>query len=194
MNLAAKAACTPEAFERRYRGRWDPWSFRTSAYERGRYEATLGHLPGNRYAFAYEPGCSIGELTALLAPRCDQVLATDVSPTAVARATGRCAVFHHVRVECRDVRETVLETAPDLIVLSELAYYLDAHELEILAAGLGRALSSGGTLIAVHWVGKSRDHVLHADEAHEVLLRALPLQHDLSERHLGFRIDRWSQE
>jgi SAM-dependent methyltransferase len=193
MNPAARSACTPEAFERRYRGRWDPWHFRTSAYERGRYEATLRSLPGNRYAFAYEPGCSIGELTALLAPRCEQLLATDVSPTAVERARKRCAVFPHVRIECRDVRDTALAAPPDLIVLSEIGYYFDALELEALAAGLGAALRLGGTLLAVHWLGKSPDHMLHGDEVHDVLLRALPLQHELGERHSGFRVDRWGQ-
>ena len=194
MNLAAKSECTPEAFEQRYCRQWDPWHFRTSAYERARYEAILNALPRNRYAFAFEPGCSIGELTALLAPRCDQILATDISATAVDRARQRCAIFQHVRIECADVRASVLATPPDLIVLSEIAYYFDVHELARLAVQLGEALSAGGTLVAVHWLGDSADHVLHGDEAHEVLLRSLPLRHEAGRRDSGFRVDRWARE
>ena len=44
-----------------------------------------------RYASAFEPGCSIGVLTAQLAPRCDRLLACDVAAAAVesARPPGR---------------------------------------------------------------------------------------------------------
>ena len=194
MNPAARPACTPAAFELRYRNRWDPWGFRTSAYERTRYQTTLNALPCSRYSFAFEPGCSIGELTVLLAERCEHILATDVSPTAVERARLRCSHFPHVRIECADVRDTVLDTSPDLILLSEIAYYFDVGELESLACRLEENLRARGTLIAVHWLGKSPDHILHGDEAHEVLLRALSLRHESSERHEGFRVDTWSRE
>lgn len=193
MNVEARLACTPKAFEERYRRRWDPWQFRTSAYERSRYAATLRALPAKRYAFAYEPGCSIGEFTALLAPRCLQLLAMDISPTAVERARERCKAFDHVRIKCGDVRYTAMDTLPDLIVLSELAYYFDVPELQVLVTRLGHQLRTGGTLIAVHWLGKSADHVLHGDQVHDLMLRALPLKHDLSERHCGFRVDRWAR-
>ena len=194
MNLAARSQCTPEAFERRYHEQSDPWHFRTSLYERNRYETTLAALSRDRYACAFEPGCSIGELTVLLAPRCDQLLATDVSATAVERARQRCASWGNVRIECADLREVSLKPSPDLIVLSEIAYYFDSTELARLAARLGNALRAGGTLIAVHWLGESPDHVLHGDEAHKVLLRSLPLRHEVSERHAGFRLDRWMRQ
>jgi trans-aconitate methyltransferase len=193
MNPDARPACTPDAFEKRYLQQPDPWQFRTSVYERSRYGATLRALPPHRYAFAFEPGCSIGELTVLLALRCDRVFATDVSPTAVERASRRCESFPHVRVECRDLRDTVLRTSPDLILMSEIAYYFEPRELESLARRLGETLCVGGSLIAVHWLGESEDHVLRGDEAHEILLHALPLRHEGGERHPGFRIDRWSR-
>jgi SAM-dependent methyltransferase len=192
-NAAAHDACAPEAFERRYVAAEDPWGFRNSPYELRRYAATLSALPQRKCSFAYEPACSIGELTARLAPRCDRVLATDVSPTAVRRARERCAAFQHVRVACGDVRTTVLDTAPDLIVLSEVAYYFSIAQLEHLAEQLGNALRTGGTLIAVHWLGESPDHVLHGDVAHAVLLRTLPLRYQAYQRHSGFRLDVWKR-
>jgi hypothetical protein len=46
-------------------------------------------------------------------------------------------------------------------------------------------------LLAVHWLGTSKDHVLTGDQVHS-MLRALPgLVLDLSERREEFRLDRW---
>ncbi len=150
MNRAALPACTPESFESRYRRSPDPWHFSTSAYELTRYQLTLAALPLDYYARAFEPGCSIGELTARLAPRCGHLLATDISPTSVGLARQRCMSFRNVHIECADVRDAVLEAPPDLIVLSELAYYFDCDEVARLAARLGNTLCNGGTLLAVH--------------------------------------------
>jgi SAM-dependent methyltransferase len=191
VNPLATRACAPEAFEQRYRVDQDPWRFATSAYERERYAITIESLTQDRYANAFEPGCSIGELTARLAPRCGRLLATDVSPTAVERARQRCAGYDNVRVECGDLRTAALDSPLDLIVLSELAYYFEAQQLEVLAHRLAAALSVGGTLLAVHWLGESVDHVLHGDEAHEILLRSLPLRHVVANRYVGFRLDLW---
>lgn len=193
MNLMARSKCTAANFEHRYSHQSDPWDFRTSVYERARYATTMAVLPRDRYAFAFEPGCSIGELTALLASRCERILATDVSATAVELARKRCNSLPNVRIECADVRDTILEVPADLIVLSEIAYYFDPEELARLAVRLGDALRQGGTLIAVHWLGRSPDHILHGDEAHEVLLQTLPLRHDICQRHDGFRLDRWTR-
>lgn len=194
MNLAAREKCTAAAFERRYCERSDPWDFRTSSYERNRYQTTVAMLPRARYENALEPGCSIGELTALLAPRCGRLLATDVSATAVERARQRCASFGHVRIECADVRDLALKPAFDLIVLSEIAYYFDERELARLATRWGNALRRGGNLLAVHWLGASPDHILHGDHVHKILLQNLPLEYELGERHQGFRLDRWVRQ
>ncbi len=191
MNPLATQACVPEAFERRYRADPDPWSFATSIYERERYEITLKALTRDRYMNAFEPGCSIGELTALLAPRCGRLLSADVSRTAVEKARRRCAEYDNVRIECGDLSTMSLDPPLDLIVLSELAYYFQIEQLEAIAIRFAAALNVGGTLLAVHWLGESVDHVLHGDEAHEVLLRTLPLQHVTAQRHPGFRIDTW---
>jgi len=191
VNPLAVTACVPEAFEKRYSVDPDPWRFATSAYERERYTVTMNALSADHYASAFEPGCSIGELTALLAPRCDRLLATDVSATAVETARQRCARYDNVRVECGDLRTVALDTPLDLVVLSELAYYFEVDQLESISHRLATALGTGGTFLAVHWLGESADHVLHGDEAHGILLRSLPLRHVAAQRHPGFRLDLW---
>jgi protein-L-isoaspartate O-methyltransferase len=186
---------SPEAFESRYRENPDPWNYQASPYERGKYQVTVDSLSRPRFANAFEPACSVGELTAMLANRCGRVLATDVSQTAVAQARKRCAALHNVQIECRDLRsELPAQVAGrqfDLIVLSEVGYYFDVESLAVIARRLTNALCPQGEFIAVHWRGHSADHVLHGDEVHRCLLDSLQLQHRLSDHHPGFRLDSW---
>jgi trans-aconitate methyltransferase len=184
---------SPPAFEARYRADPDPWNYAASAYERNKYELTLRALSRESYRFAFEPACSIGELTVLLAQRCEHLLATDVSPTAVERARQRCAHLGNVTVECRDLRTQPQGQSFDLVVLSEVGYYFGADMLRNIGRRLAGALMAGGELLAVHWLGHSADHVLHGHEVHTILLRSLPLRHTLDERHPGFRIDVWTK-
>ena len=180
-----------DAFENRYREHDDPWNYRLSSYERAKYDTTVKALSRERYVSAFEPGCSVGELTAMLAPRCDRLFAIDISPTAVKRARARCGEFNNIRVECMDLRAALPGGPFDLIVLSEVGYYFDVPTLTDLATRLNESLSPGGELIAVHWRGHSPDHILHADEVHRVLSQRLALQPAQEERHPGFRIDTW---
>src|ERR1035437_6349846 len=55
-------------FRNMYAANNDPWNFETSLYERRKYALTLDTLTKERYHNAFEPGCSIGVLSELLAP------------------------------------------------------------------------------------------------------------------------------
>ena len=180
-------------FEAMYRRDRDPWRFRTSSYERRRYAQTMASLSQARYRYAFEPGCSIGELTALLAPRCDRVLATDVSLTAARLAVLKCAEFPGVEIQCADLRQSIPLGPFDLTLMSELGYYFEKDALAIFAQRLAARLADGGELIAVHWLGDSADHALHGDEVHQVLLGALPMRWIGGRRFEGFRIDSWKK-
>jgi SAM-dependent methyltransferase len=182
-----------EDFEQRYQRHIDPWNFSESPYERQRYLVTLAALLRPRYRHAFEPGCSVGELTAQLAARCDRVSATDIAPTAVARARARCGHLDNVQFECTDLAGDRPEGTFDLIVFSELGYYFDATDLARIVVALARSLTSDGEFIAVHWLGASPDHVLHGDTVHDVLRTHLPLSWVRGERHPGFRIDTWQR-
>lgn len=191
MNLGALPACSPRAFEQRYREHADPWEFATSEYEQQRYAVTLRNLRRARYRNAFEPGCSIGLLTSALAERCESVLATEVSVTALARARARCAPFPNVRFEIRDLRAPPPRGPFDLIVFSEVGYYFDRRQLADIASRLAGGLEPGGEIVAVHWLGNSEDHVLHGDEVHAVLRSELPLRPARCGRYRGFRLDSW---
>jgi trans-aconitate methyltransferase len=181
-------------FEQKYRASADPWNFATAHYEQRRYAATLAALPRPTYARAFEPGCSVGVLTAALARRCTRVEACDLAATAVAHARVRCRELPNVTISERDVCAAPLENQYDLIVFSEIGYYFSTPELRALVRRLTGALQPGGDFLAVHWLGQSADHVLHGDEVHRVIAATLPgdLKHGM--RHAGFRIDVWRRE
>jgi SAM-dependent methyltransferase len=191
LSATALPACSPEAFERRYREDADPWHFASSAYELNRYDVTLRYLRRARYRRAFEPGCSIGILTSRLAERCDEVLATEVSPSALARARARCADFNNVRFELHNLRDAPPAGPFDLVVFCELGCYFLREQLASIASTLATLLEPGGEFVAVHWLGASEDHLLHGDEVHTILSQSLPMRRVRSARHMGFRLDSW---
>ena len=184
------AATSAAAFEALYQASADPWKFASSTYEQQRYDAILSSLSRPSYASAYEPGCSIGELTVRLAPRCRRLLAVDIAPSAIDRARSRCAAHPNVRIDVADARDVPAQSF-DLIVFSELGYYFAERTLVELVSRLMGRLTAGGEFVAVHWLGDSDDHVLHGDAVHRCLRERLALPHLKDVRHPGFRIDTW---
>lgn len=184
------------AFEARYAATIDPWSFTSSTYEFDRYATILDALrpEPHRYRLGYEPACAEGVLTELLAARCDALVATDVSPTAVARANDRCGGRAGVRIEAGSVADGPPSgEAPDLIVFSELGYYFDERELEAIVTMLAGRVERGADLVACHWTGVSPDHRLAGATVHRALRRTLAshAQPVRGEVHDGFLIDSW---
>ncbi len=108
----------------------DPWDFATSWYEARKYALTMAALPDKRYSNAFEPGCSIGVLTAHLALRSDHVLATDIVDIALDQVRLRTAALGNVEVRRLAIPEEWPSDRFDLIVLSEVAYYFDAQTLD----------------------------------------------------------------
>ena len=140
-----------EYFDGLYKRSDDPWLLRDRWYERRKRALTLAALPDEHYRRVYEPGCANGEFTAELAARCDALLAADLNPAAVELARRRVADLAHVQVEQRAMPDEWPEGEFDLIVISEVAYYLTQDQLQRLALRLTSSLADGGTVIACHW-------------------------------------------
>jgi predicted O-methyltransferase YrrM len=163
----------PDAyFDRMYAGTDDPWELSTRWYEERKYAITLALLPERRYRHAFEPGCSIGTLTAQLTQRCDHVTAVDVAEAALRGADSRLR-----EAGCRDrvtlARLSLDEAWPagpfDLLVLSEVAYYLEAETLATVLRRECPRLRPGATIVAAHWRHAVADYPLSGDEAHTVI-------------------------
>lgn len=153
---APRAASAPlSRFAALYADGADPWSG-DSWYERRKRAVVLASLPQERYRTAFEPGCGTGALTAVLATRCDAVLASDPVPDAVRLARRRTAALPGVRVDEAGLPAAV-PTDPtdpiDLAVFSEVLYYLDDRSVEATLDRSLAVLRSGGDLLVVHWRG-----------------------------------------
>jgi len=151
--MAEPPPVTPEHFDRLYASDPDPWKFATSDYERDKYAATLAALPRTRYARAFEVGCSIGVLTLRLAERCDAILAVDVADAALQQARLRCRDWPSVQFDRLIVPQRWPEGVFDLILFSEVLYYLDTADRTAAARLSLDALAPGGTIILVNWHG-----------------------------------------
>jgi SAM-dependent methyltransferase len=147
----------------------DPWAFRSSWYERRKYALTLASLPRERYVSGYEPGCSIGVLTRLLAERCDALVGSDLIPHAVDAARALTADTPHVRIVQLDTPREWPAGAFDLIVLSELAYFLKPANVAELGRRTGASARPGAHIVAVHWRGTIDEWALPANEAHDLI-------------------------
>lgn len=159
----------PDYFNGMYAAAPDPWSLRARWYEARKYAISTAMLPRRRYRDAFEPGCSVGVLTGLLAPRCDQLLSCDVAPAAVKAAAEHAARFPNVTVEQRAIPADWPPGRFDLIVLSEFLYYFAGADLDHVLGLAVAALRPGGTLLAVHWRHPVTEYPRTGDEVHAAL-------------------------
>ncbi len=166
----------------------DPWDFRTSPYEAMKYASTLEALPRPRYAHALELGCGNGELARRIAPRCAAYTgldAVDVALDAARRAVpqGR---FVQGFLPC-DLPDGLY----DLIVLSEILYFLDPAGIATLAEQID-ARWPGADVVAVTWCGPS-GNALEGEAACGLYVAATGRAHEpVFRTHADFRIDRFA--
>jgi hypothetical protein len=175
MNRSARDAEAPadslpqDHFDVLYQDSADPWQLRSAWYERRKYAVTLAALPRDHYRHGLEPGCAIGELTRLIADRCDQVLAFDFAEAAVREARASVGSRTNVRVERRSLPGELPEGSYDLIVVSEVLYYLSAPDLASSVDGLVARLEDEGDLVAVHHRAADRCYGYDGFNVHAVL-------------------------
>lgn len=158
-----------EYFDQMYAANPDPWGFTTRWYEQRKYVMTLAALPAPSYTRVLEVGCSIGVLTAQLARRSTSLTAMD--PSAAALATARSRVSDEVRFVHGAVPQDWPKGPWDLVVLSEVGYYLDAKDLEQLLDLVDRDLAPDGTVVACHWRHPVPDYPQTGDAVHAALSR-----------------------
>ncbi len=180
----------PAYFERLYAKDPDPWQFATSEYEREKYAATLDALPPGRYGRAFEIGCSIGVLTRQLAASCDTLLAVDIAKIAIEQAEARCDDQPWVQLAVVDVRREWPEGQFDLMLFSEVLYYLGIDGIHEAARRTLTSLAPGGAALLVNWHGVT-DGACTGDEAADLFIadvrpRLSPVAQRRAER---YRID-----
>jgi SAM-dependent methyltransferase len=179
-------------FEQMYGRDPDPWGFASSEYERRKYALTVASLPRPCYRSAFEPGCSIGVLTELLAARCNRLVATDFMPSAIRLAQQRLAHAPHVEVEQRTIPGEWPAGPFDLIVLSEIAYYFDRHDFDLVLSRTVDSTAAGAHVVGVHWRGIT-DYPLSGDGAHHLIDACRQLDRIVHHVESEFVLDVWER-
>lgn len=167
-------------FEQMYDRAADPWDLEGRWYEQRKYAITTALLPFPRYRRAFEPGCSVGVLTEKLAARCDRVTSTDISVAAL-DATHRRLSERGVRRQVTLLRGSIDQPWPagyfDLVVLSEVCYYLQPATLRAVLDREVPRLAPGATVIAAHWRHDVDEYPMNGDRANDIIGATAGLYH-----------------
>ena len=169
-------------FDDLYRRDSDPWQVRSSFYEQRKLALLLACLDAPTYRVAWDPACGVGEFAARLAPRTEQLLATDASAEAVELTRRRCVGLPQVKV----FQHTLPAASPrpqrdiDLVLLAEFVYYLDAEDRAATLTMVDAVTSPDAEVVSVHWRYRPHDAWLSGEDVQtEVVdtLQALGWQH-----------------
>lgn len=160
-------------FDAMYDAGDDPWGFADSFYEARKRDLVLSMLRRPRYGHVLEVGCADGALTAHLAQRAAHVTALDVSGEAVARARSRdlpgVTVIHGAAPAAIPLGTF------DVIVLSEVGYFMEPADWLGTLRRCRAALAPGGELVLAHWQHDTRDIPLDGRLVHSQAAAMLDL-------------------
>jgi predicted TPR repeat methyltransferase len=187
----------PAYFDRIYTESEDPYGFDRNDYEQLKFAHLLAVCGDGPFVRALELGCAVGSLTELLAPRCRELVAVDISSAAVTKAAERVERFTGVSCETRNLPSELPSGEFDLIVASDVLYYWTRADVEAGVRRLSSVLKPGGALVAAHYV-PPWGVLLTGNEVHDILRSTAPLKHVLEERvEFGtdrpYRVDRYER-
>lgn len=195
---------TPEQraayFDQLYQHDADPWLVRQRWYEARKRALLLACLPQARHRNAYEPACGNGELTLELARRCNRLLAADLSAQALRAASLRLqqeglaqqVTLLHQRLPQDWPRTGNGVERFDLIVLSEIGYYLSPEELALVAEHAGASLAPGGSIVLCHWRAPFAERVQSTVRVHAAFQNLPGLHCLVRHEEADFLLGVWS--
>ena len=193
--MSGKKSLDEKYFEDVYNAKDDPWDFTTSEYEAEKYAMTLRSLPRENYENVFEIGCSIGILTEKLAAKCAKILAVDVSEKALAQAWERCKNLPQIDFQKMSVPQEFADDTFDLILISEVGYYLSPEDWQTAMEKSFAQLAEKGQIVLVHWLPPVHDYPQTGDEVHDSFAEfAGDKMRKINERRTEkYRIDVWEK-
>jgi len=179
-------------FENKFRVNIDPWNYTHSRFEWVKRQMLLRACGPSKYGRVLELGCAIGETMRVLARLSLRLVAVDASPTALSEAARRAPRDRRIRFH-RAILPGQMPRGPfDLIVVSELIYYLRPHYLKPLADRIFAALAPGGMTVVLNHRRPFDDAAIPPALAHSRLRRRLASRmnvlKDASHRHFDILV------
>ena len=144
-------------FEALYADDPDPWDYegsRAEAVKRARVLAALGSGP---LGAGCELGCGPGVATAAMAPRFAALLALDGAAEAVRLARGRVGGQRRVRVRLAPLPPALPRGSLDVVIATEVLYYLPPPVLDRTLTACARALRPGGRFVSTNSLTRFSD-------------------------------------
>lgn len=181
-------------FDALYQTNDDPWGLAQRWYEVRKRDICLALLLQPVYHNVLEVGCANGVFSQALADRCQQLLCLDANSRAVQLAQARLQPYSHVEVKQQRIPAQYPAGQYDLIVISEVAYYLSQPELLQLIEQLEHSLAAGGTLLCCHWRYPIEGFDLTGDQVHTLLRQHVSLHHYLGLNDPDFLVDLWTSD
>lgn len=133
----------------------DPWDFETSFYEREKRADTITALQGRYFRDALEIGCATGVLTRELASECDRITGMDVSDRALSIAKDKLRNCPNIDLRQGEIPGEWPAGSFDLIVFSEVLYFLEPAEIRDTSKRASQSLAANGVILLVNWIGET---------------------------------------
>ena len=177
-------------FEQKFRKNIDPWSYAASSFEHFKRDVLLRACGCRTYGRGLELACAIGETTRYLSSRCLRLLAVDSSPTALAEAKRRLRGDSKVSFRLATLPEQMPHGPFDLIVASEIVYYLSPQALDELLRRLAAAAAPNGRIVILDHTRPFHDAAQQPARAHDITrLKLQKTMHTVfRERHRRFEV------
>lgn len=182
----------PGEFDELFKESADPWDYDVAPYEQVRFARTIAALDGRHFRRGLEVACAAGSLTEMIAPHCEHLLAVDASRAALTHAKRRLAPWPNVDVRLARMPEQLPEGRFDLIMLSDMLYYLGLRGLQTFLAMLIDRAESGAMIVLVNYLGPMAI-ALNGEKAAEAAIALARLRGwrlTLHERNDTMRLDR----
>jgi len=164
MKPSEQESTPPTVFDEIFRENPDPWGYTHRFYETSKFRATIRALPKVKFKNAFEIACAIGVLTEKLAPKCDRLLSVDYSEPALVEARKRCSHLPQVRFEQMQIPQQFPTEKFDLILFSEVGFFLTMADLLETKQKIIDGLLPGGYLLKVHYPSTAGDYFIHDGE------------------------------
>jgi len=189
---AREAPNDPDEFDALFSQSADPWAYDDAPYEQVRFARTIAALGERRFRRGLEVACAAGVLTERIAPLCEELVAVDASREAIAHARRRLQRWDHIDIRLARMPEDCPEGRFDLIMLSDMLYYLGLRGLmEFVVTMMDRALPDA-VIVLVDYLGPMGIAVNgeKAAEAAIAIARLQGWQPTHHERNDTMRLDR----
>jgi SAM-dependent methyltransferase len=162
-----------DGFENLFQRDPDPWDYETSAFEAHKRSVLMRYAGLGPRGRVLELACANGVTTQALMKVGLRVTALDGSSTAIAQARTRLGHIRRLRLLHANLPKGLPKESFDLIVVSEIVYYLGSIAARRLAEGVANRVAPGGRVVVLHHHLNFPDASVNPEHAHRDFVRLL---------------------